>query len=160
LFRVDAPVSDLLAHRLGGLGADRRKKAHEELPVAILGPSRLEGVPEEVELDVFVIPWPVVVLAVHDASLGGMQLQIALFEPTPDGLQYGLRLTLGLAVHRNVIRIAFERDARELAPHPGIECVMQKEVGEQRTDHRPLRAAFRPLFQGSVRSLYRRSEPS
>jgi len=36
---------------------------------------------------------------------------------------------------------------------------MQKEVGEQRTDHSPLRTAFGSLLQGSVRSLYRRAEP-
>src|SRR3982751_1421671 len=78
------PVADGLPDRRRGLGADRRQEAHEVSPPPVLRPSRLEGVAEEVERDVFVLPRPVVVLAVDDPGLRGMKLQTAVRQTTPD----------------------------------------------------------------------------
>src|SRR5262245_23813581 len=63
------PVADRLPDRLGGLVADRRQEAHEELPPSILRPPGPKGVAEEVELDVLMLAPPIVVLAVHDLGL-------------------------------------------------------------------------------------------
>jgi len=79
------PFGDGLPNRLGGLGTHRRKKAHEEFSPAILCPSRLEGVPEEVERNVLVLPRPVIVFAVDDPSLRRVKLQTALRKSTSDG---------------------------------------------------------------------------
>jgi hypothetical protein len=46
----------------------------------------LEGVAEEVELDLVVLPGPVVILAVHDLGLHWMKLEAASCQPTSDGL--------------------------------------------------------------------------
>src|SRR5262245_19120774 len=82
------PLADGRADRRGCFGADRRQEAHKELPPAILGTPRLEGVPEEIELDVFGLPRPVVILAVDNPGLHWVKLQTALLEPTPDGAQH------------------------------------------------------------------------
>src|SRR3954466_2746682 len=57
------PAADGLPDRRRGLGADRRQEADEVSPPPVLRPSRLEGVAEEVERDVFILTRPVVVLA-------------------------------------------------------------------------------------------------
>src|SRR5437763_10357260 len=77
------PVSDRLPDRLGGLVADRREKAHEELPPSILGPPGPKSVAEEVELDVLMLAPPVVVLAVHDLGLLRVKLKAALPQSSP-----------------------------------------------------------------------------
>jgi hypothetical protein len=46
------PFADGLAHGLGGFGADCWQEANEILRPAILCPSRLKGVPKEIERDV------------------------------------------------------------------------------------------------------------
>ena len=89
-----SPFTNGRADRHGGLGADRWKKAHEELPPTILRPSRLKGIAQEVERYALVFPVPVVILAVDDPGLRWMKLQTALLEPTPDGFQHELGLSL------------------------------------------------------------------
>src|SRR3954469_12854277 len=63
------PAADGLPDRRRGHGADRRQEADEVSPPPVLRPSRLEGVAEEVERDVFILTRPVVVLAVDDPGL-------------------------------------------------------------------------------------------
>src|SRR3954449_8974001 len=53
------PAADGLPDRRRGLGADRRQEADEVSPPPVLRPSRLEGVAEEVERDVFILTRPV-----------------------------------------------------------------------------------------------------
>src|SRR5206468_5666008 len=77
------PVADRLPDRLGGLVADRRQEAHEELPPSILGPPGPKGVAEEVELDVLMLAPPVIVPAVHDLGLLRMKLKPALLQTSP-----------------------------------------------------------------------------
>ena len=43
------PLTNGGANRVGGLCTDGRKEANEAFPLAILGPTRLEGVPEEIK---------------------------------------------------------------------------------------------------------------
>src|SRR6185295_10224373 len=96
--RRQPPLADGCSDRFGGLDADRWQEAHERLAPAILGPTRLEGVAQEVERYVLVLPTPIVVLAIHDPGLRGMKLQTALDEPIPDGLQHLLGLPLAPAM--------------------------------------------------------------
>src|SRR3954447_8615216 len=118
------PAADGLPDRRRSLGADRRQEAHEVSPPPVLRPSRLEGVAEEVERDVFVLPRPVVILAVDDPGLRGMKLQTAFRQATPDRLQHSPRLRLAPAMdersssggdlHPSALP---EPDVR-LSPHP------------------------------------------
>jgi hypothetical protein len=148
-----------LSDPLGSLGADRRKEADEEFPTAILRSSRLEGVPEEVERDVFCLPKSVVILAIHDSGLRRVKLQFALRESTTDGVQHRTRLPLTPAMDDGIVRIALELDVRKRPPHPEVERVMQEEIGQQRTRHSALRRASRPLFQSAVWFLHRGTKP-
>src|SRR5208337_1920820 len=93
-----SPIADGLPDRLGGLGADRRQEADEILPPAVLRASRLEGVAEEVELDMFVASRPVAILAVHDPGLLMMKLQAALRKATSDGFPHRSGFLLAPAV--------------------------------------------------------------
>src|SRR3954463_15527020 len=118
------PAADGLPDRRRGLGADRRQEADEVSPPPVFRPSRLEGVAEEVERDVFVLPRPVVVLAVDDPGLRGMKLQTAVRQTTPDGLQHSPRLRLAPAMDERSSRggdlhpsALPEPDVR-LSPHP------------------------------------------
>jgi hypothetical protein len=66
-----------------------------------------------------------------------MKLQTALREPTTNSVQHSPSLSLTSAMDDGVIRIALELDARKRSLHPEIKRVVQKEVGQQRTDHSP-----------------------
>ena len=61
-----SPIADGLAYRLGCFGTDGRQEADEEFSPPVLRPSRVEGVPEEVELDILVRSLAVIILAVDD----------------------------------------------------------------------------------------------
>src|SRR4051794_9759306 len=93
------PIPDRLTDRLGGLVADRRKEAHEELPPSILGPPGPKGVAKEVELAVLMLASPVIVLAVHDLGLLRVKLKTALLQSLPDRFEHLLRLSLALGVN-------------------------------------------------------------
>src|SRR3954447_21189135 len=125
------PAADGLPDRCRGLRADRRQEADEVSPPPVLRPSRLEGVAEEVERDVFVLPRPVVVLAVDDPGLRGMKLQTAVRQTTPDGLQHRPRLRLAPAMDECIVRVALEPEVRVDPRHPAIERVVQEEVGQK-----------------------------
>jgi hypothetical protein len=58
-----------------------------------------------------------------------------------------------------VVRIALELDGRKASPHPGVERIVQEQVGEQRADDSTLRRALRPLLPGAIWSLQRRTKP-
>src|SRR5262249_44046327 len=130
-----------------------------ELPPAILRPSRLKGVAEEVERDALVLSSPIVVLAVNDPGLRRMKLQTALLEPIADRFEHLPRMPLAAAMDDRIVSIALELDRRKIPAHPVIERVVQEQVGEQRTDDTTLRRALRSLFLGAVWSSHRGSQP-
>jgi hypothetical protein len=99
----------------------------------------LEGVAQEVERYVFVLPTPIIILAVDNPGLRGMKFQAALPKPIPDGSQHCLCLTLAPAMDNGIVRVALERDTRVIPPHPLIKRIVQEQVGQQRTDY-PLNA--------------------
>src|SRR4051812_41975817 len=125
------PLSDRLPDRLGGLVADRRQEAHEELPPSILGPPGPKSVAKEVELDVIVLASPVIVLAVHDLGLLRVKLKTALLQSLPDRFEHLLRLSLALGVNNHIVSIALEPNVRIGPVHPKIECVMHEEIRQQ-----------------------------
>jgi len=86
-----------------------------------------------------------------------MKLQTALLKTATDSIQHRTRFLLRPAMDDGIVRVPLESDTREVPLHPDIERVVQKETGEQRTDYAPLRRAARPLFQGAIRPLHRRS---
>ncbi len=54
---------------------------------------------------------------------------------------------------------SLERNAWELPSHPRVECIMQKEVCQQRTDHATLWRALVTLHENTIRQLRRRLQP-
>jgi hypothetical protein len=125
------PLSDRLPDRLGGLVADRRQEAHEELPPSILGPPGPKSVAKEVELDVLMLAPPVIVLAVHDLGLLRVKLKTALLQSLPDRFEHLLRLSLALGVNDHIVSVALEPNVRIGPVHPKIECVMHEEIRQQ-----------------------------
>src|SRR5208283_1554367 len=93
----------------------------------LLSMSLQHTVPEEVELDMFAAPRPVVFLAVHDPGLLGMKRQPAFCEATSDGLQHRSGFLLAPAVDDHVVRETLEANARICPIHPPIECVVQEQ---------------------------------
>lgn len=132
------PASDRLADRIGGLVADRRDEAHEELPPSIPGPPGPKGVAEEVEPDVVMLAPPIIVLAVHDLGLLRVKLKTALLQTSPDRFEHLLRLSLALGVDDHIIGIALERDVRIGPGHPEVERIMHEEIRQQGRNDRPL----------------------
>src|ERR1700674_31171 len=153
------PLADRGANRLGCLGADRRHEAHEEFSLPVLDPPRLEGVAQEVERYVFVLPVPIAVLAIDDPGFCWMKLQLAPLEPAMDGCQHLLGLRLALAVDDNVVGVPLELDPWELPPDPDIERIVQEHVGQQRAQDATLRGALRPRLQGAVWPLHGSTQP-
>ena len=123
-------------------------------PTVILCPSRLEGIAQEVELDLLVLPAPIVIFAVNDPGLRWMKLQSALRQPIPDGLQHRPRLSLTSAVDQVIISISLEWDARMIPTHPFIERMVKKQIRQQRAADATLRCAFCPLLLGPIRPLH------
>jgi hypothetical protein len=131
------------------------KKLTKYFPQRFFARRALEGVAQEVERYVLVLPGPIVVLAVDDPSLRRMKLQTALLEPTTDGLLHRTGLPLAPTVDDGIARITLERDAREGPLHPLIERVVQEEVGQQRADDPALWRAPRARLQRAIRLLHR-----
>ncbi len=56
-------------------------------------------------------------------------------------------------VNNNIIRIPFEWDTRISPLHPFVECVVEEEIRQQRTDDTALRRAFIPACKSPVLQL-------
>jgi hypothetical protein len=84
------------------------------------------------------IPWPGIVLAVHDLGLVGMQPQPYLDHPVFDGRQHFPCLPFGHAVHYRVIGVTFEPDVRVFPIYPPVERIVHEQVGQYRRDRGPL----------------------
>src|SRR5713101_3194907 len=92
------PAPHLLAHLGHRVRAHRRREVDEELTPSILRPPRAKRITQEVEPFLGIPAPPVVILAVDDARLAGMDLQPTLRESMSDALQDLLRLRLRPAV--------------------------------------------------------------
>ena len=70
------------------------------------------------------------VFAVHDLRLVGVQLESQGPEPFSECGPQMPGLVLGVAVDHCIIRVTFERTARELPIHPSVERIVHEQVGE------------------------------
>src|SRR5271157_6053847 len=125
----------------------------------LLSMSLQHTVAEKVELDVLVLPPPVVILAVDNSGLLRMKLQSAFGKATPDGFQHRSCFLLAPAVDDGVVRVTLDPDARILSLHPEVERVVQEQVGQQRTDDPSLRGPLRPLHESAVPTFDRGAQP-
>jgi hypothetical protein len=57
-------------------------------------------------------------------------------------------------LYRRAIGIAFEGDGRLFPLHPGIERIMQEEIGEDGAATAPLRNPLSPLDEGAILALH------
>ena len=58
-----------------------------------------------------------------------------------------------------IVRVTLEANARIVPIHPQIECVVQEQIGEQRTDDTALRGSLRPLQESPIRTFDRGAQP-
>src|SRR5215469_16088895 len=121
---------------------------------------RPECIAEEVELLVGVISAPVIILAVDDFRLLRMKCQSAFGEPPLKRCAQCLCLSSTAAVADRIIGITLERDVRMVPPHPPVERVMKKEVGQEWTHDPSLRRSSFPADEAAIRHLNGRSQPS
>jgi hypothetical protein len=135
--RVESPAPHRLPHRRRRRTADAWSEVDEALAPSILRPSSAKRVAQEIKAFVGRPVSSVVILAIDDARLHRMHFQATLREPTPNARQHVLRLRFRFAVRDNVVCISLERDVWVRASHPVVEREMQKDIGQQRTDHSP-----------------------
>ena len=77
---------------------------------------------------------PIIILAVDDLCLLRMKRQPAFHKPLLKCIPQRRCLLLTPAVADRVIGIALKRDAGMVPLHPLVERVVEKEIGQQRTD--------------------------
>ncbi len=94
---------------------------------------------------------PVGNLAVHDLGLVWVKFQMPLHEALPKHISEGMRLRFAYTV---------TTDGRALFRHPPIECIMQKQVGQKRANHRALGHFLTPFRSRPIRHAHQRVEPS
>ena len=149
------PTPDRLPHRYGGPGTDRWREVNNILPLAILRPSWAKRLPQEIEALLGGRTPPVGIFAIHNVCLVRMQFQMALRQPRGDARLKPARLRFTLAMRDEVIGRALEGDGRLFPAHPGIERIMQEEIGKDRAHTAPLRDPLSPLDEGAILVLHR-----
>jgi hypothetical protein len=77
---------------------------------------------------------PQLILAIDDLCLFRMKFQSAVPQPFTDGRPHFLGFPLGPAVLDDFIGLPLKWHMRIVRRHPSIECVMQKQIGEQRAE--------------------------
>ena len=102
---------------------------------------------------------PVGIFAIHHVCLVRMQFQMALRQPCRDARMKPARLRFTLARRDDIIGIALEGDGGLFPLHPGIERIMQEEIGKDRADTTPLRDPLSPLDEGAILALHGGLEP-
>ena len=133
--QVNPPVPHLSAYLFGCLITDRRNEADKVSAVSRLAEARAKGKAQKIKSLVRVGTWPPIILAVNNLGLLRMKLQPALQKPPFDHRSDPFGLSLTSAMHDDVIGIAFKRNARIAPPHPLVERIVQKEIGQQWTNH-------------------------
>src|SRR5712692_9805624 len=87
--------------KLVEMAKDRVQSGPIEAPV-VLNPATENRIPQEIEPFLGIPARPIVILAVDDTRLAGMDFQSTLREPTSDALQDLLRMRLRPAVRDNI----------------------------------------------------------
>jgi hypothetical protein len=152
--QVQSPAPDRLPHRFGGPSTDRWGEVDEVLPPAILRPSWAKRIAQKIKAVVQEGTTSIRILTVHDVCLVGMQFQLALCQPGRNAGLKPARLRFTLAMRDDIIGVALEGDGRLFPLHPGIERIMQEEIGKDRADTTPLRDPLSSLDEGAILPLH------
>ena len=75
------------------------------------------------------------VLAVDHFGLIGMKLQSTVIQSIRKSLLEVMRLLEAAAMYQSVVCVSAKRQFREIRHHPPVECIVQKQIGEQRGDN-------------------------
>jgi len=136
---------------------------HVALPINTS--TRAKRVAQKIKADSRVLLRTTPVLTVHDTRLVGVPSpscingQTALQKPFGDPFHDVFRLATTAAMQQAIVGVTTERNMWHLASDPGIECVVQKQVGQHRT-HDPLGSALMTFCQRAIGLLHRNLQPT
>src|SRR5215217_3386633 len=111
---MQPPAADFSTDPFEGFLADRGQERRERTAVSVARLAWPEREPQERERRGGVATTSVVIPAVHDLGLVGMQPQPDLLHPVPDRLPQAAGLAFADAVHHRIVDIAFELHGRVL----------------------------------------------
>jgi hypothetical protein len=100
------------------------------------------------------------ILAVDYLRLLWMQFQLTLRKSPFNLCSQPLGLCFTSAMTNHIVSKSLEWYLRIISPHPHIERVVQKEIGQQGADDSSLRCPFLPAAKGTIWHLNRRFQPS
>ncbi len=126
-----------MAFSAAGLAAGRNENS--EQPTSPLRQPRPKRVAEEVELDDRMLGLAIGVLAVDQFGLLRMEHQSVFAEPAVQHVTQSHGLALGAAMADDVVGIPLKRHPGKPPPWPDIEHVVQKQVGQERSNYPSLR---------------------
>src|SRR5262245_39904560 len=138
---MQSPAADLIADFLCRILRDGRTETTKDLPFSTVRFPRPKGIPQKVELLVLVSPRPVAILAIDHFRLFRMKFQSALLQPCRYVDTHCVRFPLCPAMNNNIVRVSLKRQMLPIAPHPQIERIVQKQIGQQLADDSSLRSA-------------------
>ena len=158
--QMQLPAPNLRPYGLPRLVRNRRAEVDKVLAKAILRSSWPKRIAKKVELLVRVVSSSIIILAVDNLRLLRMKLQPAFLQPCGYCRSNFLGFLLCPAVHNSIIGVALKRQVRIVLPHPPVERIMQKQIGQQWTDYTSLRRALFTRNKPSLFILRRHFQPS
>jgi hypothetical protein len=148
-----------LPYRLCGCVTYRRAEIDKVPSITTLRKARPKREPQKIKALVSIATVSIAIFTEDNFCLLHIQFQPTFSQPTSDSIQqvFGLLFTYTMANH--IIGIAFKRYFRKMPLHPLVQCIVQKQIGKQWTDHTSLRDPFPPVFQRAVGHLNWGFEP-
>ena len=134
---MQLPSSDLVPDFLRRLLRDGWTETTEDFPFPTVSSPWPKRVPQKVKLLVPVNLSPIRILAIDNFRLLRMQFQSTLLQPCRYFDTHQVRFPLCSAMDYDIVRVPLERQMRPISPHPQIERVVQKQIGQQGADHSP-----------------------
>jgi hypothetical protein len=138
---MQLPSSDLVPDFLSRIRRDGWTETTKDLPPPTVSYPRPKREPQKVKLLVRVSPSPIGILAIDHFRLLRMQFQSTLLQPCRYFDTHQVRFPLCSAMDDNIVRVPLERQMTPISPHPQIERVVQKQIGQQRADDSSLWSA-------------------
>jgi hypothetical protein len=139
---------------------DPRIEAYEAPPLPVNRSTTSEFEAEEVKASVRIGSTTSVVFTVDNLRFGGMEEQATCFETLFKALAKHLSLLFRLAVAKNIVSVPFKPDPGPMLLHPYIECIMQEQVGQKRTDDTSLWRSSGSFLESAICMLYRCLQPT
>ena len=131
------PSSDLIPDFLRRLLRDGWTETTEDFPLSDRKLSVAETCTPESQTSRSGEPPPIRILAIDNFRLLRMQFQSTLLQPCRYFDTHQVRFPLCSAMDYDIVRVPLERQMRPISPHPQIERVVQKQIGQQGADHSP-----------------------